>query len=69
LEIRKLQVSGLIILHRNRISFFWAGVVRGAVQRYLVDMGPTCMGDPVIGAHMCVPVHRIYVHGGTVEGI
>jgi hypothetical protein len=28
------QVSGMIILHRNRFSIFWAGLIRGVVQGY-----------------------------------
>jgi hypothetical protein len=32
-------------------------------------MGPTCVGDPVIGAYMCTPVHWIDTHGSAVKGI
>jgi hypothetical protein len=32
-------------------------------------VGPTCMGDLVIGAHKCVPAHRIDVHVSAGKGI
>jgi hypothetical protein len=32
-------------------------------------MGPTCTGDPVIGTHICAPIHWIDMHGSAVEGI
>jgi hypothetical protein len=32
-------------------------------------VGPTCMGNMVIGAHTCTPAHRIDAHASTGKGI
>jgi hypothetical protein len=32
-------------------------------------VGPTCAGDPVIGTHMCMHVHRIDTHASAGKGI
>jgi hypothetical protein len=63
------QVSGLIILHRIRISFCGQWLYGRPYKGVLGGMGPTCASDSVIGVHMCAPVHQIDLHGGTVEGI
>jgi hypothetical protein len=56
----EFQVSGLIILHRNRFQFLGrvgTGGRTGGLRGFLIGCGPTCTGDSVEGAHTCAPVH------------
>jgi hypothetical protein len=68
----EFQVSGLIVLHRNRFPIFGrvgTGGRTGVIRGFLIECGPTCMGDPVEGTHRGTPVHRIHAHECTIEGI
>jgi hypothetical protein len=69
----EFQVSGLIVLHRNRFPIFGQGRYgagrTGVIRGFLIGCGPTCMGDPVEGVHRYAPVHRIHAHECMIEGI
>jgi hypothetical protein len=58
---RLVVVSSCIVI---RISFL-GRVIRMAVWRDFVSVGPQCMGDQRIHAHECETVSGTSMHGGT----